>query len=339
MNYPDLVKAMKNSDHHWDNQKLNPFHLEGDVWTHTCMVLLMAHTLKVPDEVKIACLLHDIGKPFAEERKEETERVRFFGHEGLSFYMAIDIVDKYLKTQEQKDTALKLIAQHSIVYDYLKVQDGVPVLNKPEEFKRMFANQGEYFKMLLQMVECDSKGRFCHDLNDPREMFDKVFDAAFFESLIIEVPPVKDKIITLLVGPPRAGKSTYIRDMGIDDVIISRDDKVLKYGTGRGYSEKWRSLTDEDQKKIDAEILQDFNKAVKAGLNITVDMTNMSKKSRRKWSAKGYSKDIKLFYTGYDELMRRNWTAKTADDKFIPESVIKMMCQGFVYPTLDECHQ
>ena len=38
-NYPDLVKAMSESSHHYSKEILNKYHLEGDVWTHTCMVL------------------------------------------------------------------------------------------------------------------------------------------------------------------------------------------------------------------------------------------------------------------------------------------------------------
>ena len=42
LDYPELVKLMKESNHHFSEGNLNPYHLEGDIWCHTMMVCLMA---------------------------------------------------------------------------------------------------------------------------------------------------------------------------------------------------------------------------------------------------------------------------------------------------------
>ena len=60
-NFPDNTNAMKASDHAAVPEQPNVYHIEGTVWTHTIMVCQNAqYDHKV---VKIAAMLHDIGKP------------------------------------------------------------------------------------------------------------------------------------------------------------------------------------------------------------------------------------------------------------------------------------
>lgn len=37
--HPALVNAMRETSHHFNSEQLNPWHLEGDVWVHTMLVL------------------------------------------------------------------------------------------------------------------------------------------------------------------------------------------------------------------------------------------------------------------------------------------------------------
>ena len=39
LNYPKFVKDMIESSHHYSETKLNPYHLEGSVFTHTMLVI------------------------------------------------------------------------------------------------------------------------------------------------------------------------------------------------------------------------------------------------------------------------------------------------------------
>lgn len=72
LTFPQLVKDMKNADHHYDEENLNPYHLEGDVWTHTNMVFKNSEIFSTDnDYVKWSTLLHDIGKFLAMETVEK----------------------------------------------------------------------------------------------------------------------------------------------------------------------------------------------------------------------------------------------------------------------------
>ena len=62
-NFPNFVSRMNSCSHHGED--LNPYHIEGSIWTHTMMVCNMAKTRN--KLVQWACLLHDIAKPFTKE--------------------------------------------------------------------------------------------------------------------------------------------------------------------------------------------------------------------------------------------------------------------------------
>lgn len=90
LKYPKLCKAMQECSHHYSDTELNPFHLEGDVWSHTMMSCNQA--VNQNKNTQIAALLHDIGKPFT--RKEN--------HEAAVFPFLLrkkDAVEKYIMKQ------------------------------------------------------------------------------------------------------------------------------------------------------------------------------------------------------------------------------------------------
>jgi poly(A) polymerase len=66
------------------------FHPEGDVWTHTIMML---NAMRAPD-LRLACavLLHDVGKPGTAKLVEN--RIRFDCHAGVGAAMAADILQR-----------------------------------------------------------------------------------------------------------------------------------------------------------------------------------------------------------------------------------------------------
>lgn len=343
LEHPLYASAMMASNHHYDEKNLNPYHLENDVWTHTNMVMKVAELLfKDNDIVLASSLLHDLGKPFAREVKEDNKRVRFFGHEGLSFYMAVDLVKELFPNDEEaQKTVLKLVALHSEIYS--GITDGKLNKNYADKWK----GDGKFFTLLQGMVISDSMGRWCEDKADPREQFNDLFDVDFYS----EIPERKDYIgeptLTVLIGPPRAGKSTYMHDSGIHmrgDVVISRDATLFEYAKEKynstTYDEAWKVLdANNEQKNIDKLINKKFDDAKREGKNITIDMTNMSRKTRRKWVntvPKEYFKKAVVFATDYTVLNERNSVDSKSIGKTIPSFVIKNMCKSFTFPTYEE---
>lgn len=66
------------------------FHPEGDVWTHTKIMLSLLHAPE-PD-LAWAVLLHDVGKKSCFSRDADTGRIRAFGHERVGAEMAENIL-------------------------------------------------------------------------------------------------------------------------------------------------------------------------------------------------------------------------------------------------------
>ena len=313
----DLVKEMQDSDHNC-NGRLNPYHMEGDVWTHTMSVFSHAISKNVPMEVLFSALLHDIGKPRTREVKFDAKRgwfTRFTGHEGLSFYMAITVLKSYPKLDtQQRATILELIASHSHLFD----------ISKKESPERMYAGRQEFYDMLVQMVECDTLGRVSQHQNNVKssDVIEKLKSVKVNE---FEMPGLAPTMC-LLVGPPGSGKSRF---PGIE-TSVSRDDVVMELGGKDSYNECWRSV---DQKAVDTEFRKRVQALASEGKSFIVDRCHMSKKSRRDVLAiakdKGYNTKCVVLLTEIERVLKQNENR----DKTIKPDVILGMIRAFHYPT------
>lgn len=331
-NHPELVSAMKSTEHGYQGTEINPFHEEGSVWSHSMLVLQRAE--KASKVMRIAALLHDVGKPFCAEDNDMNHRRSFKNHEGLGIFYAKGVLEESfpeLNTLE-KQRIMYIVANHGSFYHLF--QDGRIPDSNFGKFVERYGYTG--LKDLFEFYKYDHEGRFHADRSSTKELYRSMKEAlrwARSEHISFKTQVIPNKTLTVLIGPPRSGKSTWVKNRDHkDEVIISRDDYVEVMGKGDTYSEKWVSLTDSQQKEIDIIIQKKYQMAVRDGRDIIIDMTNMSKKSRRKWiQAKGYFKKAKVFIESPDCLLSRN-----TPEKFIPKAVINNMLRRFVYPLDDE---
>jgi len=83
------------------------FHPEGDVWTHT---LIMLEGLRAPTPtLALGILLHDVGKPGT---FRVADRIRFDGHVELGERIARDILNRLRFSNAEIDQVIALIANH-----------------------------------------------------------------------------------------------------------------------------------------------------------------------------------------------------------------------------------
>ncbi len=341
--HPELVKSMKDAQHHYDETLLNPYHLEGDVFTHTMMVCLMAREV-APDNdvVRWSSLLHDIGKPGARRINDETKRVAFHGHEGLSSFMAIDILNKAEIPLKDKIMIHKLVALHGELFHFVK-SDGTIKGDIMETFK----GERELLENLTYQVWADSFGRFweagrvTNITNDLPDHFRPIID-----QLSYGIQPMKNTgnpQLMVLVGPPCSGKSTWIANNANGAVVISRDALVEEVGAKRGlnYNEAFKFLNankDVSDAEVDGVLNTTIADARNAGVSVVIDMTNMSKKGRRRWINEfaKYDKKAVVFLTGFEELKKRNKNRANLTGKYIPGHVLEDMCIRYSLPTYAE---
>lgn len=170
------------------------------------------------------------------------------------------------------------------------------------------------------------------------------------------------KQVDLFVGVPCSGKSTYLKKHYDKNVItISIDDIRFEYAkkTGISYTEQHaRPMQDEKTHPIYGEnvngkwsvlsemntkIHEDFFKSIRnaakeleSGKKVVVDMTNMTKKSRKavkKWFKKVSDVDFTAVVFEFEEnlelIKRQNIIRGKEQDKVIPEKVIDGMVSSF----------
>lgn len=95
------------------------FHPEGDVWTHT---LLMLDGLEEPSPpLAWGVLLHDVGKPRTFRR---TDRIRFHGHVAAGLELAESICARLRFSNVDTDRVLALIRNHMKMADVPSMRPG-----------------------------------------------------------------------------------------------------------------------------------------------------------------------------------------------------------------------
>lgn len=350
--FPEYIENMRKSNHHFDADNLNPYHYEGDIWSHTCMVHNMASHYNVCADVKLATVFHDFGKPLARDVKNN--KARFFGHEGVSVFLTCQMIQDYINLHKYENIyslidVLNVISLHGDFFDLFEseiLQDG----QIRKLINRFYKDDYKTFIKVLEHLKCDHSGRFYDDEHKGvSKHYIKNLDEFVMEQIHIydskhgytdyiaqKSDVKKESTITVLVGIPCCGKSTWIKNnTNGDDVVISRDDVVVELANEAGVSYKEMHRDD----RIDKIVNEKFQKAKTEGRNIIIDKTNMSKKVRRKYLgsvSKTYLKKSIVFYEDLKTCMDRNVHRTLEEKKFIPYVVFKNFMKGFITPFYDE---
>lgn len=312
----ELYLSMLHSDH--GSCDLNPYHAEGSVWTHTMMVLSQSKT-----ELGAICgLLHDIGKPSV--RTYMKNKARFFGHESQAFFMLDDIlntVDSSVLPLSRGDRNLikTCVALHGSFHGISQ-----------EEFEDKIKGFDLSTKLILvELLEADHNGRFKKDQKD----------FSLYPPLKISHSEAKDKPeIIMLIGLPGSGKSSYIKNNYSSLEILSSDDLIESLGEGVNYKEKWQyfASSKENNKILEQAFNEKCQQLVKAKESFVVDMTNLTKRGRKRFTSlknQGFHLKAVLMGTSLNESIARN---NKRVGKDIKSEVIYGMASKLTFPLFDE---
>jgi poly(A) polymerase len=122
------------------------FHPEGDVWTHT---LLMIERLKAGASPTLAwgVLLHDVGKPPTFHAPSGPgDRIRFDEHVEVGTQMAVEICQRLRFSNEDTDQIRSLVANHLRFKDVLQM--------KPSTLKRFVRLNRFQEHLELHRLDC-----------------------------------------------------------------------------------------------------------------------------------------------------------------------------------------
>ena len=123
------------------------FHPEGDVFTHTC---LMLRNMVLPTvNLAWSVLLHDVGKKPCFGR-DETGRIRFFGHESAGAEMAGPILERLRFSVADRERIVAAVKNHMRFAAVREMKSG--------KILRLLADDNFALELELHRLDCMS----CH---------------------------------------------------------------------------------------------------------------------------------------------------------------------------------
>lgn len=120
------------------------FHPEGDVFVHTRLMLsLLPAEVSLP--LVLSVLFHDIGKPPTQKR-DETGRLRFNGHESVSAVMTEKLMRRLRFSNEDIEATREMVQNHMVFKDVQAMRIA--------RLKRFMARPTFPDEMELHRVDC-----------------------------------------------------------------------------------------------------------------------------------------------------------------------------------------
>jgi predicted kinase len=351
---PEVVYTMKSCDHGINLHLPNPYHMEGDVWTHTC--LSYNALLSIPEYYKLnsfqkslaclAILCHDIGKPFS-RKINEVNYCTFYNHESRSVIETISIVDflneNYHLTAQLFYWLLLIINLHS---EYWKENC---------DLNKIYADL-DYNDILLDVYKvitrADSLGQITSSsIGLKSNIFDLTFEKP---DNIIEFDDTKPTVY-LMIGSPASGKDTIASNLLENVSIVSYDklrvelykqsfineNKLKDLSPNELYNNAWKWCNDK-RIQLNDPMYGEIKDLLASGRNVAISNTNMTNKSRKPHIERlrkeyGYTINIVACFVCVDiiDLWERDENRKD-EDKSVGEKVITKMYYSFELPTFSE---
>ena len=143
------------------------FHPEGDVWTHT---LLLLGQLPPGSPLTLAwgALLHDVGKPPTFRRAPD--RIRFDGHVEVGVAIGAEICRRFRFSNDETRQILALIENHMRFADAERM--------KPSTLKRFFRLEDFPQHLALHKMDCLAAGGNLDHWNFVRERYEAMPEEA-----------------------------------------------------------------------------------------------------------------------------------------------------------------
>jgi predicted kinase len=331
-------------------------HAEGDVWTHTRLVVEALKTRRGATAspparwpgLFLAALLHDIAKPAT--RSEHTDengliRVHHHGHSRLGASMAWEFLWREGVPRPIREQVYHLIFWHQRPFH-------LGLSSKLENRAITFSQLGRWDELLAHAAS-DLEGRISATSDDTATHLALLGEAIEARNLMTaswpfasdaarvwharvagrspyyDPPSPKGSHVIVLSGLPGAGKDTYCRTHLADWPQVSLD--------------RWREVLgiapDEAQGRVVQKALEEARGFLRAKRPFVWNATNVSRQHRDR--AVGLCLDydalveIHAFDTPPEQLLAQN----RAREKVVPEAVIEKLIRKWEPPSLLEAHK
>ena len=189
-----------------------------DVWDHTRLVV---QNVAEPSPIlKLAALLHDVGKP-ATRTIDDEGNTRFFGHEGVGAEMTGSILRRLMMSERDVSAVANLVKNH--------MRLGSASTFSASAARRLIRDMGDQLEDLLQLVEADANGLRpgvrVLDLQDVRNRIEEVQRITPRTSL--ESPLSGEEIMSTLGLEPgrRVGELKAMLTEQVLEGVLAPDDR------------------------------------------------------------------------------------------------------------------
>ena len=189
---------------------------------HHILALEYAEKLKAPLTVKIAALLHDIGK-VKTERKEE-DRTTYYSHEICGAEMASSIMKRLKSSNKEREEVELLIREHMVQYSSAW-SDGA--------IRRLIVRVGkENLNNLFMLRECDRKATLFlpQDYNDEELKARVEREISSSPALTLKDLKINGKDLSSYMnnGPMTGRVLKSLLEMVIDDPTLNQKQILLE---------------------------------------------------------------------------------------------------------------
>jgi poly(A) polymerase len=189
------------------------FHPEGDVWTHT-LLLLDQLEAGCPLTLAWGALLHDVGKPPTFRRAPD--RIRFDGHVEVGVAMGAEICRRFRFSNEETRQILALIENHMRFADAARM--------KASTLKRFFRLESFDQHLALHRMDCLAASRNLEHWEFVRERF-----AAMPEEAVRPQPLITGRELIAAGYLPGAAFKQMLRaveDAQLEGAIATADEAM-----------------------------------------------------------------------------------------------------------------
>jgi putative nucleotidyltransferase with HDIG domain len=329
------------------------WHSEGDVWTHTKMVLGQLYkldewpSLSAHEQSVLICtaLFHDVAKPVTSEVDPETGRVRSPKHAVKGEYIARSILRELGCEMKTREEIARMVRYHGRPVFLLEREEPIYEVVR---LSWLVSN-----RLLYLFALADSRGRDADSMSRPEEnlhfwkliaeevgCLDHPYPFAtdharftFFRQLQPNLHYIPHEnfscTVTLMAGLPGAGKNTWLSKNRASLPVVSLDSIRGELGV---------DPTD-NQGLVAQEAQARCRELLRSRKSFAFNATNTMRQTRRRWIDlfADYNAQIEIIYLEptFDTLFMQN----KARDKSVPELVIRKLADKCDPPTWIECHR
>lgn len=213
-----------------------------DVWTHSIKALKHSADKNFPLNIRLAALLHDIGKPKSRRWDENKKDYTFYGHDVIGQKMSVRILARLKFSIKDIDIISKLVRYHLFFSDVEKITLSA--------VRRIVKNVGpENVWDLMKVRFCDRIG-----MGRPKETpyrlrkYESMIEEAMKAPVTVGMLKVNGAKIMEITGEKPGPKIGFILHTLLEEVLDNPKLNTIKYlekQTG-----KLSKLSDEELKKL-----------------------------------------------------------------------------------------